>query len=100
MPIPSGFEHNARENEPGAGHNWLRLCGQAQFFAEPTTVDELAALVRRCHDAGLPVRVLGGGSNVLVRDEGMAGLVVALGAAVFGRIDAAGRTIVAGGGAK
>jgi len=91
MPIPSGFEHIVRENEPLAAHTWFRLGGPAQYFAEPTSVDELAALVRRCHEAGLPVRVLGGGSNVLVRDEGVAGLVVALGAAAFGRIDVAGR---------
>lgn len=100
MPIPSGFEHIVRENEPLARHTWFGLGGAAQYFAEPTSVDELAALVRRCHEAGLTVRVLGGGSNVLVREEGVAGLVVALGAAAFGRIDVTGRKIVAGGGAK
>jgi UDP-N-acetylmuramate dehydrogenase len=100
MPIPSGFEHIVRENEPLAAHTWFRLGGPAQYFAEPTSVDELAALVRRCHEAGLPVHVLGGGSNVLVRDEGVTGLVVALGAAAFGRIEVTGRKIVAGGGAK
>jgi len=100
MPIPAGFEHIVRENEPLAPHTWFRIGGSAQYFAEPTSIDELAALTRRCHDAGLPVRVLGGGSNVLVRDEGVAGLVVALGAAAFGRIDVAGRKVNAGGGAK
>src|SRR6266436_2736011 len=63
MPIPAGFEHIVRENEPLAPHTWLRLGGAAQYFAEPTSVDELADLVRRCHEAGLPVRVLGGGSD-------------------------------------
>src|SRR5690348_397424 len=100
MPIPSGFEHIVRENEPLGRHTWFGLGGPAQYFAEPTSVDELAALVRRCHDASLPVRVLGGGSNVLVREEGVGGLVVALGAAAFGRIDVTGRRVVAGGGAK
>ena len=46
------------------------------------------------------MRVLGGGSNLLVRDEGVRGLVVSLGAAAFGRIQVAGRKLTAGGGAK
>jgi UDP-N-acetylmuramate dehydrogenase len=100
MPIPAGFEHIVRENEPLAPYTWFRLGGAAQYFAEPTSVEELAALVRRCHEAGLPVRVLGGGSNLLVRDEGVPGLVVALGAAAFAAIQVAGRKLTAGGGAS
>ncbi|HMC11669.1 MAG TPA: UDP-N-acetylmuramate dehydrogenase [Pirellulaceae bacterium] len=100
MAIPAGFEHIVRENEPLAPYTWFRLGGRAAYFAEPTNVEELAALVRRCHEGGLPVRVLGGGSNLLVRDEGVPGMVVALGAAAFGRIEVAGRKLIAGGGAK
>jgi len=100
MPIPAGFEHIVRENEPLAPYTWFRLGGAAQYFAEPTSVEELAALVRRCHEASLPVRVLGAGSNLLVRDEGVPGLVVALGAAAFAAIQVAGRKLTAGGGAK
>jgi UDP-N-acetylmuramate dehydrogenase len=100
MPIPSGFEHIVRENEPLAPYTWFRLGGAAQYFAEPTSFDELAALVRRSHEAGLPIHVLGGGSNLLVRDGGVPGMVVALGAAAFGRIEVAGRKVTAGGGAK
>jgi len=100
MPIPAGFEHITRENEPLGPYTWFRVGGAAQYFAEPTSIEELGALVRRCHENGLPVRVLGGGSNLLVRDEGVPGLVVALGAAAFGSIGVAGRRITAGGGAK
>jgi UDP-N-acetylmuramate dehydrogenase len=100
MPIPSGFEHIVREHEPLAPYTWFRLGGAAQFFAEPTSIDELGALIRRCHESGLPVRVLGGGSNLLVRDEGVPGVVISLGAAAFGRIQVAGRKLTAGGGAK
>jgi UDP-N-acetylmuramate dehydrogenase len=100
MPIPAGFEHITREQESLAAHTWFGLGGAAEFFAEPTTVEELAALVRRCRDDGVPVRLLGGGSNLLVRDEGVAGLVISLEAAAFGRIDVSGRTLTAGGGAK
>jgi UDP-N-acetylmuramate dehydrogenase len=100
MPLFAGLEHIVRENEPLAPYTWFRLGGAAQYFAEPTTVEELAALVQRSFREGLPVRVLGGGSNVLVRDEGVAGLVVSLSAAAFGQIRVAGSSIVVGGGAK
>lgn len=100
MPIPTGFEHIVRENEPLAPYTWFRLGGAAQFFAEPTSVEELSALVRRAAEEGLSVRVLGGGSNLLVRDEGVAGLVVSLSAAAFGRIQVAKQRLTVGGGAK
>src|SRR5262245_57527058 len=100
MPIPVGFEHIVRENESLAPFTWLRLGGRAQYFAEPTTPEELGALIRRCHEAGLPVRMLGGGSNLLIRDEGISGMVIALAAAAFGRIAVQGRRVTAGGGAK
>src|SRR5437868_13278138 len=100
MPIPAGFEHIVRENEPLARYTWFGVGGPAQYFAEPTNVEELAALVKRCREHGLPVRVLGGGSNLLVRDEGVPGMVIALAAAAFGRIEVAGRKITAGGGAE
>ena len=76
-----GFEKIVREAEPFAPHTWFQLGGPAEFFAEPNSVEELAALVRRCHDAGVPIRLLGGGSNLLVRDDGVEGLVVRLSAA-------------------
>jgi UDP-N-acetylmuramate dehydrogenase len=100
MPIPAGFEHIIRENEPLAPYTWFRLGGAAQFFAEPTSVEELSALVRHCHTAGLNVRVLGGGSNLLVRDEGVPGVVVSLSAATFGAIAVERPKIKAGCGAK
>ena len=95
-----GFEHIVREGEPLARHTWFRLGGQAEFFAEPTSVEELSGLVRRCSEEGVPVRLLGGGSNVLLRDEGIKGLVIHLAAAPFCEIVVRGRTITAGGGAK
>jgi UDP-N-acetylmuramate dehydrogenase len=100
MSIFAGFEHIVREQEPLAPYTWFRLGGAAQYFAEPTSADELAGLVAACHAAGVPVRVLGGGSNLLVRDEGVAGLIVSLSAAVFGKIEVSGKRLTVGGGAK
>ncbi len=96
----AGLEHIVRENEILAPYTWLRVGGAAQFFAEPTSVDELQQLVVRCRDEGLPVRVLGGGSNLLVRDEGVPGLVIHLAAPAFTTISVEDRTLTAAGGAK
>ncbi|MFV1963779.1 MAG: UDP-N-acetylmuramate dehydrogenase [Pirellulaceae bacterium] len=100
MGFLSGFEHIVRDSEPLAPHTWFRLGGPADYFAEPTSTDELAALVRRCHEENMPVRVLGSGSNVLVRDEGVRGLVLSLTAAAFSEISAKGPIVSAGCGAK
>ena len=96
----NGLEHIVRENEPLAPYTWLRLGGPAQYFAEPTSVDELAELVRRCAENDLVVRVLGGGSNLLIRAEGVNGLVVHLSAPAFSQISTAGNQVSAGAGAK
>ena len=95
----TGFERIVRAGEPLAMHTWFQLGGPRQYFAEPETLDELAALVRRCHEEGVPVRLLGEGSNILVRDEGVRGMVVRLSAPAFCRLAIDGRRVTAGGGA-
>jgi UDP-N-acetylmuramate dehydrogenase len=100
MGFLTDFEHLVREDESLAPHTWFRLGGPAQFFAEPTSAEELAALVRRCREEDVAVRVLGGGSNVLIRDRGVRGMVVNLAAAEFSRISVQATTVTAGAGAK
>lgn len=95
-----GLEHVVRENEPLAPYTWLRLGGPARYFAEPTTVDELLTLVKRCHEQEITARMLGGGSNLLISDEGVDGLVIHLAAASFAQIERRGNSLVVGGGAK
>lgn len=100
MSFLKDFETFVRQAEPLAMHTWFQLGGPAEFFAEPTTIDELVALVRRTREMQMPVRVLGRGSNILVRDEGVPGLVISLSQPAFRRIELAGNTITAGGGAR
>jgi len=100
MALISGFEKIMRQAEPLAPHTWFHLGGPAEFFAQPNSVDELAALVRRCRDEDVPVRMLGGGSNVLVRDAGVSGVVIHLSAPGFTEIAVNRQNISAGGGAK
>lgn len=100
MSLTSGFEHIVRENEPLAAHTSLKLGGSAQYFAEPTSTDELVALVQRCAEEQIPVRLIGGGSNLLVRSEGVQGCVIHLSAPEFSQISVDGKMLTAGGGAK
>lgn len=96
----TGLEKIVRANEPLAPRTWFRLGGPAEFFAEPQTQEELLTLVQRCHKESIPVRILGGGSNLLIRDEGVPGLVIHLAAPAFCGIKANGQTITAAGGAR
>jgi UDP-N-acetylmuramate dehydrogenase len=100
MALVSGFDKIVRRDEPLAPHTWFKLGGAAEYFAEPHSVDELAALVRRCREQDMPVRLLGGGSNVLVRDDGVPGVVVKLSDPAFCTVDIRAQTVTAGGGAK
>jgi len=59
-----------------ADHTTLRLGGPAKDWIRATTEDALVDAVRRCDEAGEPVLVLAGGSNLVVADEGFAGTVV------------------------
>jgi UDP-N-acetylmuramate dehydrogenase len=94
------FERIVRTGELLAPHTWFGLGGPAEYFAEPNSIEELAGLVKRCRDDAIPVRVLGGGSNLLVRDEGVRGMVLRLSAPVFNDIRAGKQRIIAGAGAR
>jgi UDP-N-acetylmuramate dehydrogenase len=96
----SEFDVIVRSHEPLAPHTWLGIGGPAEFFAEPRTVEELQALVRRAAAEGLPIRLLGGGSNLLVRDEDVKGVVVRLSGQSFSQIQTVKQAITAGAGAR
>lgn len=67
-----------RENVPLGPLTTLKVGGPAQFLSRPRTVEELARILERSSGEGLAVRVLGAGSNVLVSDAGVRGLVLVL----------------------
>jgi len=89
-----------REKVPLAERTWFKLGGPAQFLAEPKNIDELQAVVRRSRDEGLQVRLLGGGSNVLIRDEGVSGMVISLVGPQFSTITINDNQVTVGGGAQ
>ena len=62
--------------EPLRHHTTFRIGGPADFYVAARTAETLVAALAAAHAAGLPVFLLGGGSNLLVSDEGIRGLVV------------------------
>jgi UDP-N-acetylmuramate--alanine ligase len=94
---PAGI---ARLYEPMRRHTTMKVGGPAQFWVEPTTVAGLARVVKHCTDTGTPLRVIGRGSNLLVRDGGIPGVVAHSVKGDFGGILVEGDTIAAGSGVK
>lgn len=83
-----------------APHTWYGVGGPAEALAHPADEGELALILRRCGEAGVAVRVLGEGANLLVAERGVPGVVVKLDAPIFREITIAHTTVSAGGGAS
>ncbi len=67
-----------RFDEPMSRHTSFRVGGPAEAFAEPKTFDDLAALVSGLIRRKIPYHVVGGGTNLIVTDAGIAGVVICL----------------------
>jgi UDP-N-acetylmuramate dehydrogenase len=63
-------------NIPLKNYTTMKLGGNARFMTEVHTPDDLADVCRNAHSQKLPLFILGGGSNIIVHDEGFNGLVV------------------------
>jgi len=57
-------------------HTTFRIGGPAEYFVAARTTGQLVAALRAAHELGIPCFLLGGGSNLLVSDDGLRGLVV------------------------
>src|ERR1041384_335788 len=81
-------------------HPPLRVGGPAQFWVEPRTVQAFAKLIRFCRRENLPLFVIGRGSNLLVRDGGIRGVVVHPSGGDFEKIEINGLEVSTGVGVK
>lgn len=94
--LPDPPAELALEREvPLAGHTYLRLGGPAAYFGTPADLEALERIARWAADHGIPLRVIGGGSNVLVADEGLRAVVVSLRRAC-GHVEWNGNEVTAG----
>ena len=94
--LADGYRGVVRENVALRKSTHLRVGGSAAFFAEPMTESDVQCLVRVCRELDVPLHVLGGGSNLVVADEGVPGVVMTL--AQLSRIVRDGDRITASGG--
>jgi UDP-N-acetylmuramate dehydrogenase len=69
-----------RQEEPLARYTTVGVGGPAEVLAFPASTEELLSAVRLANELKVPARVLGGGSNLLVSDEGVRGVVIHTGA--------------------
>ncbi len=91
-----GLRGKLSADAPLAPFTWFRVGGPAQILFQPADEEDLAYMLGRL-PAEISVTVIGLGSNLIVRDGGVAGVVVRLGGKAFGAIEAApGHRLIAG----
>ena len=65
-------------NEPMSKHTTFRIGGPADLFVKVQNLEELEQIIKICNEKNIPLTVIGNGSNVLVKDEGIRGITIKL----------------------
>ena len=89
----------ARMGEPMKKHTSWRIGGPSEFFVDPTSREDLRLVVAYAHRRGIPLTIIGNGSNLLVSEGGIRGIVVKVGSGLA-RISTIEDKIVTEAGAK
>jgi UDP-N-acetylmuramate dehydrogenase len=89
---------SAKLDEPLRRYTAWKIGGPADALLEPGNTDELIEAIKKAREHGIPVTVLGGGTNVLVRDGGIRGLTIRLAKSLKG-VEIEGVRVVADAGA-
>ncbi len=100
MSLAEQFPEITKRNQPLAPFTHLKIGGPAEFLVQPRTPDELNAVLAACRTHKVPVRMLGGGFNLLIRDDPIPGAVVRLTAEPFTFLKHDGKRVAAGGGGQ
>jgi UDP-N-acetylmuramate dehydrogenase len=82
----SGIRGRLTPNAALAPFTWFRVGGPAEFLFQPSDEEDLALFLQKL-DPDIPVNVFGVGSNLLVRDGGVRGVVIRLSAKGFGQAE-------------
>ena len=93
------FNEILSRDESLASHTWLKIGGGAERFYTPTSREQLISLIQCCISSSIPVRILGGGSNLLVDDSGVSGAVIRVREPLLGSINITDNMVTAEGGA-
>ena len=89
-----------RRDEPMSRHTSMRVGGPAEFWIEPASERDLARLLHYCSVRQVPVTVVGRGTNLLVLDGGIRGIVISLSHEEFSKVQVDGEQIIACAGAR
>jgi len=89
-----------RRREPMARRTTMRVGGVADLLVEPGSEKDLAIVLEETHGHGLPWRVIGRGSNLLVRDAGIRGVVICLARPAFSVLEVEGPMLRCGAGCR
>ena len=82
-------------DEPMSAHTYMRVGGSADVFAELGNTDQLKKIVAFCNSQSIPLMVIGRGTNILVTDEGIRGVVAKL-CGSFGEVKFSGDEVTVG----
>jgi UDP-N-acetylmuramate dehydrogenase len=93
------FSEILQRDVPLSKFTWLGTGGPAEMLFTPRSKDELVAVAQACLADGIPVRVLGSGSNLLIRDAGVKGAVIQVLDPLLSDVSIDGTTLTAEGGA-
>ena len=77
---------------------WYNVGGHAQCLAHPASTAQLSELVATCREQAIPVRILGSGANLLVREAGVPGVVIRLDDPAWSQMSVQGNTVTVGAG--
>ncbi|MFO7750620.1 MAG: UDP-N-acetylmuramate dehydrogenase [Desulfobacteraceae bacterium] len=69
---------NLKADEPMHRHTSFRVGGNADLYAEPENLERFKELLQLVAEKGLPLTIIGGGTNLLVMDSGIRGVVLSL----------------------
>ena len=89
----NGLDGRIDREAPLGDLTWFGLGGRARYLVRPADVEQLGEVLRGALANGVPVKVLGGGANVLIRDDGFDGVVVRLDDQSFKRVQIDGETV-------
>ena len=100
MSLADQFPEITTLDAPLAPFTHLKIGGPAEFLVQPRTVDELNRVLTACQQTGIKVRMLGGGYNLLIKDDPVSGAVIRLVAEPFTFLKRDGKRVTAGGGGQ
>jgi UDP-N-acetylenolpyruvoylglucosamine reductase len=89
-----------RRDEPMAKRTTLRVGGPAEVYVEPASEEDLCGIIEFCNSHDVPRMLLGRGSNLLVRDGGIRGVVICLSHPFSSRIELIDGKLRCGAGAR